>query len=251
MNALVIANRGIRTDAEGRVSLNDCHHAAGGEPRHRPSRWLANVQTKALIAEMETAGIPAVKASEGRGGGTFAAQQLVIAYAAWIDPKFHLQVVNTFLAAKVAVPAAPSPMQDLQAALNDPATLRGLLLDHADARLALERQVDALAPRAAALDRLMSSGKTLSLTEAAKFLQVSPRAFMTWLATIGWTYRSGGFGDWQAHQRRIDAGDMRHVMLEIDHYGVMQVKAQAKVTAKGLARLAKLLEMPNAPPIAA
>jgi len=247
MNALVIASRGIRTDSEGRVSLNDCHHASGGEDRHRPSRWLANVQTKALIAEMETDGIPSVKASEGRGGGTFAARQLVIAYAAWIGPKFHLQVVNTFLAAKAAVPAAPSPMQELQAALNDPATLRGLLLDHADARLALERQVDALAPRAAALDRLMSSGKTLSLTEAAKFLQVSPRAFMTWLATIGWTYRSGGCGDWQAHQRRIDAGDMRHVMLEIDHRGVMQVKAQAKVTPKGLARLAQLLEFPNPP----
>lgn len=249
MNALVIANRGIRTDAAGRVSLNDCHRAAGGEDRHRPSRWLANVQTKALIAELETDGIPSVCSSEGRKGGTFAAEPLVIAYAAWIDPKFHLQVVNTFLAAKRA--PEQDPAKDIKTALSDPAVLRTLLLEHADARLALEQQVQELAPKVAAIERLTSTGASLSLTAAAKALHVKPQAFMTWLATIGWTYRAGGFGDWQAHQKRIDAGYLTHVMVEVGRTGGSQLKAQVKVTPKGLAKLAELLQTSNAPALAA
>jgi len=249
MNGLVIANRGIRTDSEGRVSLNDCHHAAGGEPRHRPSRWLANAQTQALIAEVETAGNPAVWASEGRNGGTFAAQQLVIAYAAWIDPKFHLQVVNTFLASKRA--PDKNPVSDLKAALSDPAVLRTLLLEQADARLELERRVQELVPRVDAIERLTSTGASLSLTAAAKALHVKPHAFMTWLATIGWTYRAGGFGDWQAIQKRIDTGYLTHVMVEVGRTGGSQLKAQVKVTPKGLTKLAELLQTPNAPALAA
>ena len=249
MNGLVIANRGIRTDAGGRVSLNDCHRAAGGQDRHRPSRWLANAQTKALIAELETDGIPSVCSSEGRKGGTFAAEPLVIAYAAWIDPKFHLQVVNTFLAAKRA--PAQNPVADIKTALSDPAVLRTLLLEQADARLELERRVQELVPRVEAIERLTSVGSSLSLTAAAKALHVKPHAFMTWLATIGWTYRAGGFGEWQAHQKRIDAGYLQHAMVEIDRHGVIQLKAQVKVTPKGMARLAELLELPNAPTKAA
>lgn len=39
----------------------------------------------------------------GKSPGTYAAEQLVVAYAAWISPEFHLEVINTFLAAKKEV----------------------------------------------------------------------------------------------------------------------------------------------------
>ncbi len=74
---------------------------------------------------------------------------------------------------------------------------------------------------------------------------------MDWLAGIGWIYRAGGFGEWQARQSRIDSGHLEHRMVEIDRHGVIQLKAQAMVTPKGIARLAELREMPNAPAIAA
>lgn len=93
---LTIANTGIHQDAEGRFSLNDLHSASGGNPTHRPGEFLRLQQTQDLIAEIETAGIPAVKSKEGRGGGTFAGKELVYAYAMWISPKFHLQVIRTF-----------------------------------------------------------------------------------------------------------------------------------------------------------
>lgn len=100
MNGLMIAGTGVRRDHEGRYSLNDLHAASGGELSKRPGYWLANQQTVDLIEELETAGIPAVSSKEGRGGGTYVVDPLVVAYAAWISPRFHIEVLNTFLATK-------------------------------------------------------------------------------------------------------------------------------------------------------
>ncbi len=92
-------------ELNGLFSLNDLHKASGGTPKHRPGYFLDSDQTKALIAEIETAGIPAVKTKEGRGGGTYACRELIIAYAAWISPVFHLKVIRVFLATSVPTPS--------------------------------------------------------------------------------------------------------------------------------------------------
>lgn len=89
----------------GLFSLNDLHKASGGNPSQRPGNFLQIDQTKALVAEIETAGIPAVSTKEGRNGGTYACRELVIAYAAWISAAFHLKVIRVFLAV-----TAPQPM---------------------------------------------------------------------------------------------------------------------------------------------
>ncbi|WP_318013120.1 KilA-N domain-containing protein [Pectobacterium versatile] len=91
---IIIADVVVRQDAEGRYSLNDLHRAAGGEARHKPGNWLMLDQTKALIAEIEIAGIPAIHSKQGIG--TFACRELVYAYAMWISPAFHLKVIRTF-----------------------------------------------------------------------------------------------------------------------------------------------------------
>ena len=67
----------VRQDEHGRYSLNDLHRAGGGDPIHRPNQFLRLDQAKALIAEMETAQICAVSTTEGRGGGTYVARELV------------------------------------------------------------------------------------------------------------------------------------------------------------------------------
>lgn len=103
MNALVIANTGIRQDAEGRFSLNDLHRASGATATKRPPNWLANEQTKELIAETDrcwdSSIAPVATARGGKMQGTFVCKELVYAYAMWISPKFHLQVIRTFDAA--------------------------------------------------------------------------------------------------------------------------------------------------------
>ena len=73
------------------------HRASGSEKRHGASYWLANQQTKDLIALLETTGNPVVTA-EGRKGGTFVCEQLVYAYAMWVSPAFSLQVINAYRA---------------------------------------------------------------------------------------------------------------------------------------------------------
>lgn len=95
--ALTIGTTSVR-QVGGLFSLNDLHKESGARPRHRPGYFLENEQTQALVKEIETAGIPAVKTKEGRGGGTYACRELVIAYAAWISAAFHLKVIRVFLA---------------------------------------------------------------------------------------------------------------------------------------------------------
>ncbi|WP_053842957.1 KilA-N domain-containing protein [Paracidovorax avenae] len=96
--ALTVGDVTVR-EIDGLYSLNDLHRASGGEKRHQPGYFLANDQTKALVAEIETTGIPAVSTKEGRNGGTYACREIVVAFAAWISAAFHLKVIRVFLGA--------------------------------------------------------------------------------------------------------------------------------------------------------
>jgi hypothetical protein len=99
-----IANTAISQDAEGRYCLNDLHKASGGHQKDRPKYFLENIETKELITEIETGGIPpseqnqAVKTIKGgnQQQGTYVVKELVYAYAMWISPAFHLKVIRTF-----------------------------------------------------------------------------------------------------------------------------------------------------------
>lgn len=97
MSVLVIAGIEIHQDQDSRFSLNDFHKAAGGEDRHRPSRWVENQQAQDLADEASKAGITALKiARGGRAPGTYACKELVYAYAMWISPAFSLHVIRSF-----------------------------------------------------------------------------------------------------------------------------------------------------------
>lgn len=95
MANLIVSSKTIRQDAEGRFRLNDLHKAAGGEKRHSPSYWLENQQTDALVRILQTTGNPVVSIG-GRSGGTYVCKELVYAYAMWISPEFHLQVIQAY-----------------------------------------------------------------------------------------------------------------------------------------------------------
>ncbi|WP_025886495.1 KilA-N domain-containing protein [Asaia prunellae] len=120
---LTIITTAIRQDAEGRYCLNDCHKASGGENAKRPSLWLENAQTKALVVELEgSAGIPAyptntVTTGPNEGRGTYVAKELVYAYAMWISPAFHLKVIRAF-DAMVQGKALPAPKRPRKPAID-------------------------------------------------------------------------------------------------------------------------------------
>ena len=106
MTNITILSQAIRQN-DGLYSLTDLHKAAGSLNRHRPKYFLENQQTTELVAEIEKGGIPSFKQTRGRNGGTYASRELVISYAAWINPKFHLAVLQSFL--DTQAPAALPP----------------------------------------------------------------------------------------------------------------------------------------------
>ncbi|AOF53680.1 hypothetical protein BKG91_11660 [Rodentibacter caecimuris] len=98
---LSILNNSIRT-FENLFSLTDLHKASGGENKHKPTFFLRLDQTKDLIAEIEVNTelqiCNSVKVIHGGpNSGTYACEELVLAYATWISPKFHLVVLRAFL----------------------------------------------------------------------------------------------------------------------------------------------------------
>lgn len=96
-NQLTILKTSVRS-YENLFSLNDLHIASGNLEKHSPRRFTRLDTTKALIAEIEKDNQHALKIIRGTNGGTYACEELVIAYAMWISPQFHLVVLRAFMA---------------------------------------------------------------------------------------------------------------------------------------------------------
>ena len=79
-------------------SLNDLHFAAGGEAKHKPSNFIRLDTTVELIKAIKAdSDSEPVKVIRGTSGGTYVCEELVLSYAMWISPKFHLVVLRAFL----------------------------------------------------------------------------------------------------------------------------------------------------------
>lgn len=245
MSALTIDRIGIRQDEAGRYCLNDLHKAAGGEPKHQPSNWLRLESTRALCAEIDRSSEVRNALNVIQGGtfqGTYVAKELVYAYAMWISPSFHLRVIRAYDAmATRRAPALPDFTDPAAAAEAWATQYRATEAAKLEAAQAKER-IQVLEPRAAALQRISEADGALCLTDAAKALQLAPRAFIRRLADSGWIYRRGS--GWSAHQARIDAGLMTLKVTKIgyDADDRPRVAHQALVTPKGLASLARKIE---------
>jgi len=120
-NSIVVHNTEISQDDAGRFCLNDLHKAAGGESRHQPGKWYETQNTKGLIEvlQSEITGIPVILSKQGLG--TFVVKELVYAYAMWVSPKFHLEVIRTFDAVRSGqmVPMLPEQQAALAMAAWD------------------------------------------------------------------------------------------------------------------------------------
>ena len=114
MTNLTILETSIRSN-ENLYSLNDLHRASGSEDKHRPALFMRNQQTLDLIDEINLQNSQSANSISGktpnlvaskivRGGkdltvrGYWVCEELVLSYAMWISPKFHLIVLRAFLA---------------------------------------------------------------------------------------------------------------------------------------------------------
>jgi hypothetical protein len=124
----VIAGVEITTDEKGRFNLNALHKASKTGPSKKPSEWMRNAQTKELADKLSGKSrlgqnvINTIKG--GSAPGTFAVKQLAVAYAAWVDADFHLEVLDVFIESKEQKSQAPLSVEEIIYAQS------GALLEH-------------------------------------------------------------------------------------------------------------------------
>ncbi len=105
----------IRVDADGFVSLNDIHRAAGFRANNRPVDWQRLDSTKSLIlatynrivgkshqSKFRTSDV--YKAQSGANGGTWAHPILAASYAGYLKPELEVEMREVWLRFKAADP---------------------------------------------------------------------------------------------------------------------------------------------------
>ncbi|MDR8400089.1 phage antirepressor KilAC domain-containing protein [Paraburkholderia sp. USG1] len=156
---------------------------------------------------------------------------------AQLSPEFTARLVDRWqeLEARAATPAFAIP-QSLPDALR-------LAADLADERDQLKIEVQAAAPKVKALDRLTFADGAMCITDAAKTLQLQPKALFDWLSANQWIYRRPACATWTAYQDKIQRGVLEHKITTVNRAdGSEKVTSRVLVTAKGLAELAQKLE---------
>lgn len=180
--------------------------------------------------------------NDGPGPKSIAVYQLgkrdSLVVVAQLSPEFTARVVDRWqeLEAKAAAPALdPARLSRLQ--------LIELAMQAEQERIALEEKVVEMAPKVAALDRIATADGSLCLTDAAKQLQMRPKDLISFLAAHHWIYKRAGCSAWIGYQDRIQTGLVEHKShIVIDAAGAERVRDQVRITAKGLTRLAEIIE---------
>ncbi|MCB4227888.1 P22AR C-terminal domain-containing protein [Mannheimia haemolytica] len=97
MSNLTILNTTI-SQHDNLFNLKDLHRISGNEKKHEPYLFIRLDTTQALVSAIQAEGTAnPIKTLRGTQGGTYACKEIVIAYAAWISPQFHLVVLRAFL----------------------------------------------------------------------------------------------------------------------------------------------------------
>jgi len=103
-------------------------------------------------------------------------------------------------------------------------------------------QLSIVQPKADAHDRISAADGSLSVTEAAKVLQVRPKDLFDYLSRNGWIYKRPGAAHWLGYQTHTTNGDLEHkVTTVLRPDGSEKVTEQVRVTPRGLSKLARLM----------
>lgn len=245
MLALTIADTTIRTDVAGRYCLNDLHRAAGGAGKDKPGNWLASNQTRALIGELEGGLLesqhpPLATVNDGRNNGTYAAKELVYAYAMWISPVFHLKVIRAYdaMVSKPALPDFTDPIAAGEAWLVAMKEAKRLSQEKEQAEAALR----VAAPKVELADNFLAADNGVEGNVAVKALA---REFNIGRNRLYAILRARGFfmEDNLPYQQHVDAGRFfNHPSTYTDKDGQQRQTMTVRFTAKGIAHCRALLQ---------
>jgi anti-repressor protein len=174
--------------------------------------------------------------------------------------QYFIEIEKKWLAGTAAPQPAPAPVD-----LNNPETLRSLLLGYSERIIAAEaekkqlehkveaeRAVAASAQRAAkqfesdavALSRLTNSEGRILISDAAKVFDIPRKKFFMLLAERRWIFRRSkrsGNGPWLPHDWAKDKGFMVLDEDEVEVDGRKHVAMRSYITPRGMTEIAKTM----------
>lgn len=168
-------------------------------------------------------------------------KDLTITLVAGYRSDLRLKIVRRWIELETATPqiAVPKTMTEALRLAAELSEKNDILLNTVAIR---QRELAEAAPKVAALDRISTADGSYGLTEAAKILQVKPKALIAFMATSQWIYRRNNAKNWLAYQAKIDAGYLWHKIATFtDLNGEEKTRDTVKVLPKGLAKLAQIV----------
>ncbi|WP_375646218.1 MULTISPECIES: phage antirepressor KilAC domain-containing protein [unclassified Bartonella] len=131
-----------------------------------------------------------------------------------------------------------TPQINLANALENPLTIKQLLLESINQLEDLRNEVSTLKPKAEALEGLKRSDGLFGLIEAAKMLEVRPKDLTNYLRKHDWVYRRAPGAPLLPYQDKIKKGFMDCPAITIQRPdGTEKVLPSTKITSRGLACL--------------
>ncbi|OOF37955.1 DNA-binding protein [Rodentibacter rarus] len=109
-------------------------------------------------------------------------------------------------------------------------------------------QVKEMQPTVAAFDRIATQAEgSMCTTDAAKHLGVKPKFLFDFLSSQKWIYKRPGNSNWIAYQDKLQQLLLEHkIHITTREDGTEKVCERVLITAKGLTKLAKMLELKQA-----
>lgn len=134
--------------------------------------------------------------------------------------------------------AARAPAIDL----NNPADLRMLLVNYADDKIEQQAKIASMETTVAAFNQIADASGSMCGTDAGKHLGIGRKALFAFMRQNRWLYRRPGTNYDLAYQDKIEAGLLEHKVTTVHSPdGTERIHTQARITPKGLAKLAKLI----------
>lgn len=153
--------------------------------------------------------------------------------------RWKLKYIEAFKVMRSALARPPAINYD------DPQILLGVV-GHLQSKVGQQAAVIAeQGDRLKKLDRIEGAYGSLCLTDSAKTLKKRPQELIRFMSGRSWIYKRAGNVNWCGRQEKITAGYLEHrEHVYRDRDDVERVATQVLVTAKGLVKLAELLEQP-------
>lgn len=233
--------------------MNDLTNMPGAPVQSMSSREIAELvesrhdNVRVAIERLAERGVITLPALQEKASGGRPSREYIftgekgkrdsIVVVAQLSPEFTARLVDRW---QQLEEQAREPF-DPRKALSDPASLRSLLLQNVEKVIELEGQVEEMRPQVQALERIAISEGSMCITNAAKSLQIRPKVLFDYLRSHDWTYTRPGHSGDIAYQNKLKSGVMEHkITVVVRPDGTEKSITQARVTSKGLAKLAKI-----------